>query len=369
MAWCPFLSFKPKSVSRPREDVSSILYDHVIGTGYEKVDEHTGDTWPNSVSEVGGEYPVSIVQTITPSDDDIINYHTSSDNDPGNNIEWTNQGLFVCPESTSCQLWDDKNSRCGAKSSDYLNNDTEAESETALTNLFKGMIGNYSERDGDGGTTDSLHVFLKNLVGIRSERDDSGVDSLTVFLQNLLGTKSERDDSGADSLVTYLQNLIGKKSEREDDFAAPDGDGLPLSLLRQFIKIIGSMSELDIDTADEIAADDEHYIGSQLKTLTHVHNIHRHDQMLDGDHLHPPIAGNVPAINLILEFLTKEDADSDTKPLGTTSSIYGEEWMITEDDECPPVLIAIHQHTDWVSPSVSITWSEYLDLLEETLES
>ena len=60
---------------------------------------------------------------------------------------------------------------------------------------------------------------------------------------------------------------------------------------------------------------------------------------------------------LISEFMSNEDLDGGKGP-GT--SIFGTDFMITDDGTCPPMLIGIYSHPDWSDPPVSVTWATYL---------
>jgi len=228
--------------------------------------------------------------------------------DSGSDGTFDGDGFFQCFQSDTCQMWDSKNDRCGMVSSDYIKDTTDSTSR-AVVNLIEGIIGDYDEKD----SGNSLLMYLQRVLGEVTERDQD--HSLLVYLQNLFGKISELDSTS--SLVVYFQNIIG------------------------------AISEIDTDPT--------HQIGSILKTKTHTHN--DHDHASDPNHEHPASAPPSAAMILISEFMSNEDQDGGKGP---GSSIYGKDFMIIEDADCPPALKAIHGHSDWSDPATSITWATYL---------
>jgi len=112
-----------------------------------------------------------------------------------------------------------------------------------------------------------------------------------------------------------------------------------------------------VGNSDDFDTTAEHRIGSILRTITHEHNYHSH--AIDPDHEHDTTDPTVIATTLVNEFISNYDMDGGKGP---GDSVYGRDFMITEDDECPPIVKAIHGHEDWEDPLVSYTWSEYLAL-------
>jgi len=322
MAICPILSYKQKE---------TITADRtIVGT----VETSSGTT--------DSEYWKCTAITADANDEVVYNTGTGADGDFDSN------GFFHCFQSSQCQFWDNVNGRCGLVTSDYIRDSTSSEAD-AVVNLIKGIIGDYPERDNGA----SLIVWLKNMIGIESQRDDS-TSSIVIWLKDMIGTKSERDENS--SLTSWIKNMIGIKSERDND----------LTLIGWLKNIIGIDSEKDdsstllvwlksvVGMISEIDTDPTHQIGSLLKTETHVHNEHNHFN--DPNHEHPYTSPPPAAMTLISEFMSNEDQDGGKGP-GT--SIYGKDFMITENSECPPALKSIHQHSDWVDPGYSVPWSTY----------
>lgn len=64
----------------------------------------------------------------------------------------------------------------------------------------------------------------------------------------------------------------------------------------------------------------------------------------------PDIPYYVPLIN---EFMGNEDRDGDGK-------LYGRDFKITDDDKKPIALKGLEEHPDWIEPTETITWPDYI---------
>ena len=389
MARCPFLSFKADTFSVPRCD----FVGEVRNQSAARIGAWDGLTWPVSLmdwsSSVNGAIP--ILQYMD-SCDITVNYKTGSATPAEGTFDDT--GFFECMK-TKCQLWDSINTRCGARTSDFLLQGDGTTEVAAIVNILRGIMGWYDQRDNSVDANDdtfmqsfqkmfgkkenrdntvdphmvwsqnmqgksterdsgaSQPTYLQNMIGKASERDntsDAIADSATILFQKMFGKKEDRDNLLP--AIKYLWQFFGKTSERELDFVPPDGDGLPLSAYRFLTKLLGSMSEKDADSA--------HVIGSVIKTLTHYHNVHYHE-LLDPEHNHPVMGAMLPSLNLVAEFMDGTDLDGG---IGPGDSLYGKDFMIEEDDNCPESLVAIHQHPNWNSPATSMTWDAYMLLLK-----
>lgn len=226
----------------------------------------------------------------------------------------------------------------------------------SMVQEFLSIIGQYSqlEDDGAGNKYSLLQEFL-SIIGKTSELeldDLSNTISLLKEFQNVIGKTEDLEENIAGetiSLISEFINVIGKSSEREyynDNY---------YSLIQEFQHVLGKVSEVDPET--------HRLLGSMMTTMFHIHYKHLHKEM-----------ANMKATTLTSEFLTNQDLDDGLTPGDSTGSIYGTDFMIedetTEGEEtCPPVLKAVHQHSNWkdddeVPNRKRVLWSIYEQLID-----
>ena len=339
MGYCPILSFKVSTISRVSSNATGVVYNN---SGSDAGDP---PTWNN-----GTESVVYVPTALTPDQNDTINYKT----DVGTPGTFDANGFFQCPQSNDCQLWDNKNARCGAKTADYIYDSSQSDA-TAVLNVIKSVIGDYDDRDG----LRSLYQWGKDIFGTASERDAG--NSLVTWLNSVIGVISEKDDSN--SLIKWLQEMLGDTTERDA------GN----SLVAWLQSILGAIAEKDdghsfMTWAQNILGVDDEIgttwnIGSLLKTAVHEHDYHHHG-MQDFEHLTVTWIPIIQAMILAAEFMANQDLDNDRgpviQPVGW-GSIFGTDFMITNDANCPPAIKAIYEHPEWSDPALSVTWSTYTD--------
>lgn len=365
MAICPFLSYKQDRVDLATRDVFGRVFDDTgaeIGSGH---DWSSFPGWNRTTNDA-----IYLPEQMYPSGSakDVIVYLTGS----GGAGQFDSTGTFHCYQSSECQLWDDINDRCGARSSDFIRNTATVESD-AVVNLIKGVVGDYSERD----NSNSIVAWLQEILGTMSERDSGS--SILTFMKNMLGISSERDSSR--SLITYLREVVGDSTDSPEN-----------SFIKEFANVVGVTSEIDatssmtawlqrvfgliserdegksfitwaqdiIGKTSDLDLNPLHYIGSLLKTDTHIHDGHYHGNI--DPHVHYPPVPSMEAMILIAEFMGNQDLDGDKGPFPSPpgwGSVFGKDFMVTDNDDCPAALKAIYDHTDWTDPSYSVTWATY----------
>jgi len=310
MGFCPFLSL--------RKIIQVNVAPRTIGGSITRDNGSTVTSWIPGTEEAVYK-PTSISAAI-----DTVDYNSAITYEP-------------C-QTTACQLWDDKNSRCGARSSDFIYNGNTVESD-AIVNIIKAVVGSYSQIT--SGNT--LVQEFQDVVGKSTEQDNSS--SLYKYLQDVIGTHAEKDGiNNSTSLINYLQDVVGKNADKDNDksllsflssiLGANTDKDSGNSFLKQFTEIVGSITDKDVASADW------GILTSLLSTfrLTHVPS------------------GEAPAPStLIMEFLNKTDADKvDFSSLGVSGSIYGHEFMIYESnpDDLPPILKTIQEHPDFKTDDI-----------------
>jgi len=139
------------------------------------------------------------------------------------------------------------------------------------------------------------------------------------------------------TLITMLENVLGKQSEKDE------GN----SLLKYLQDIIGKHEEKN-----------EASNGKTLLTLeNHKHESHSHPTPHECSEI--PVGcgrtstGSSRSTILIGEFHGNEDLDNN-------GLVYGRDFKIEDDSEKPPVLRSIENSQDWIEPTTTMTWSDYM---------
>ena len=117
-------------------------------------------------------------------------------------------------------------------------------------------------------------------------------------------------------------------------------------------------SDADATEAHDIVYTHGVHLQPCLKTSCELWNASSGQcSMFSGASAEPPLAAK-----LISEFMSNEDKDGKNIPGVGYGAVYGRDFKIIENDDIPPMLKQIHQSHDFkkLSPSVELTWNEYL---------
>jgi len=134
------------------------------------------------------------------------------------------------------------------------------------------------------------------------------ISEMQYYLLRVLGKATELDNGH--SLIAYLKDVVG----HSDEMVQLPGD------------IHGLLSP------------------SILSSLLHADLEHNNCSMSKANYL-------------FSEYMTNQDLDNGA---GVGGSVYGKDFMIKEDYDCPELLKSTHGHPNWTDPDVEITWPEYL---------
>ena len=160
------------------------------------------------------------------------------------------------------------------------------------------------------------------LVSNTIKQPTNEVGTLIQYFESVLGKPSERDASS--SLVSYLKNILGLSTEKNS------AEGTGSSLLREVNHIHGAHY---------------HCVKHDCPTIPTTCGIYLNCQ------------GNGPAGMLMNEFTSNADMDGNGK-------IYGIDFIIKDDENKPPNLIAIENNPEWVTPPTVVEWQDYADWFE-----
>lgn len=191
----------------------------------------------------------NVVTSWTPTGEDAI-YQPTSVSTATDTIDYDSDITFYeCPQDSTnemCQLWDAKNHRCGAQTSDFIYNGSDATPD-AIVNIIKAVVGSY----GQITSTNTLVQELQDVIGAKAERDNN--NSIVKYLQDIIGKNSEKDNTK--SLIAYLAAVIGANGDitSTNSFikeiqsvvgAEADKDGTN-SLLTSFLSVLGKDADKD----------------------------------------------------------------------------------------------------------------------------
>lgn len=310
----------------------------------------------------------SVVSSWNPSTPEDAVYRPTSMSAATDTIDYDSTiTFFDCPQdSTSdiCQLWDSKNHRCGAMTSDFIYNGTDATPD-AIVNIIKAVVGTY----GQITSTNTLVQEFQDVIGAKAERDNN--NSLVKYFQDIVGKNSEKDN--AKSLIAYLAAIIGANGDitsansfikEFQSVVGAEGDrDVTNSLLTSFLNILGKDAnrdgvnslltsflnivgeDADRDSANSLLKYLQLVIGNTTEaaetfpddpddsrdweTITmKIINLLKHNDL---EHSNMPNEDD--AANLISEFVNAKDLDNkDLSGLNPaiTGSIYGTDFMIAE---------------------------------------